>query len=65
MKLVISFLLVLSILAASTVTGRVGSGQNPNAGPKGAESPRSKYKHKLPRNAVPAQLLNAAPHGRI
>jgi len=57
MKLVISFLLVLSILAASTVTGRIGSGQNPNAGPKGAESPRSKYKHKLPRNAVPGSTL--------
>ena len=57
MKLVISLLLVLSILAATTVTGRVSNGQTPNAGPKGAESLKSKYKHKLPRNAVPGSTL--------
>jgi hypothetical protein len=58
MKLVISLLLVLSMLAATMVSGNkslagpVSSSQNPNANPRASGS-NNKYRHKLPRNAVP------------
>jgi hypothetical protein len=62
MKLVISLLLVLSILASTAVTGSKSSagpvsGQNPNSQRASESFYKAKYKHKIPRNAVPGSTL--------